>query len=54
MSRPRSGLASGSMWSIVDNLAQQILSFLIFAVLARLLAPDDLFPPQVRGAGVRV
>jgi O-antigen/teichoic acid export membrane protein len=28
------------MWSIVDNLAQQILSFLIFAVLARLLAPD--------------
>ncbi|KAF3996304.1 lipopolysaccharide biosynthesis protein [Glaciimonas immobilis] len=34
------GVASGSMWSIVDNLAQQILSFVIFAVLARFLAPD--------------
>jgi O-antigen/teichoic acid export membrane protein len=33
-------LASGSIWSIVDNLAQQILSFLAFAVLARFLAPD--------------
>lgn len=34
------GVASGSIWSIVDNLAQQILSFIIFAVLARFLAPD--------------
>ena len=33
-------LASGSMWSIVDNLAQQVLSFVVFAVLARFLAPD--------------
>lgn len=33
-------LASGSMWSIVDNLAQQVLSFAVFAVLARLLAPE--------------
>lgn len=33
-------LASGSIWSIVDNLAQQLLSFVIFAVLARFLAPD--------------
>ena len=34
------GLASGSIWSIVDNLAQQVISFVIFAVLARFLAPD--------------
>ncbi|MEB0164126.1 lipopolysaccharide biosynthesis protein [Glaciimonas sp. CA11.2] len=34
------GVASGSIWSIVDNLAQQALSFIIFAVLARFLAPD--------------
>src|SRR5450830_1017539 len=34
------GLASGSIWSIVDNLAQQVLSFAVFAVLARFLAPD--------------
>ncbi|WP_211451244.1 lipopolysaccharide biosynthesis protein [Collimonas antrihumi] len=34
------GLASGSIWSIVDNLAQQILSFAVFAVLARFLTPD--------------
>ncbi|KAF3998376.1 lipopolysaccharide biosynthesis protein [Glaciimonas immobilis] len=33
-------VASGSMWAIVDNLAQQVLSFIIFAVLARFLAPD--------------
>lgn len=31
---------SGSTWSIMDNLAQQVLSFAIFAVLARFLAPD--------------
>lgn len=31
---------SGSTWSIVDNLAQQVLSFVIFAVLARFLAAD--------------
>jgi O-antigen/teichoic acid export membrane protein len=33
------GLASGSMWSMIDNLAQQVLSFAIFAVLAHFLAP---------------
>ncbi|MEB0011019.1 lipopolysaccharide biosynthesis protein [Glaciimonas sp. Gout2] len=31
---------SGSTWSIMDNLAQQVLSFAIFAVLARFLEPD--------------
>ncbi|KAF3998232.1 lipopolysaccharide biosynthesis protein [Glaciimonas immobilis] len=31
---------SGSTWSILDNLAQQVLSFIIFAILARFLAPD--------------
>jgi O-antigen/teichoic acid export membrane protein len=34
------GLTSGSIWSIADNLAQQVLLFVIFAVLARFLAPD--------------
>jgi O-antigen/teichoic acid export membrane protein len=33
------GLASGSMWSMIDNLAQQVLSFAIFAVLAHFLQP---------------
>jgi O-antigen/teichoic acid export membrane protein len=33
------GLASGSMWSMIDNLAQQVLSFAVFAVLAHFLAP---------------
>ncbi|WP_211461626.1 lipopolysaccharide biosynthesis protein [Collimonas silvisoli] len=37
---PGGGLASGSIWSIVDNLAQQVLSFAVFAVLARFLTPD--------------
>ncbi|RXZ38429.1 lipopolysaccharide biosynthesis protein [Oxalobacteraceae bacterium CAVE-383] len=36
----KGSLASGSIWSIMDNLAQQVLSFVIFAVLARFLAPD--------------
>lgn len=35
----KGGLASGSMWSMIDNLAQQVLSFAIFAVLAHFLAP---------------
>jgi O-antigen/teichoic acid export membrane protein len=35
----RAGLASGSMWSMIDNLAQQVLSFAVFAVLAHFLAP---------------
>ena len=40
MNQKTTGLASGSIWSIVDNLAQQVISFVIFAVLARFLAPD--------------
>jgi lipopolysaccharide exporter len=40
MNQKTHGLASGSIWSIVDNLAQQAISFVIFAVLARFLAPD--------------
>jgi O-antigen/teichoic acid export membrane protein len=35
----KNGLASGSMWSMIDNLAQQVLSFAVFAVLAHFLAP---------------
>lgn len=30
-----------SIWSVVDNLAQQALSFVIFALLARLLSPAE-------------
>ena len=35
------GLASGSFWAVLDNLAQQGLSFIIFAILARLLNPAE-------------
>ncbi len=34
-------LGSGAVWSILDNLAQQVLSFLVFIVLARLVAPAE-------------
>lgn len=34
-------LASKSFWSILDNLVQQVLSFIIFAVLARWLTPHE-------------
>jgi len=30
-----------SAWSVVDNLAQQVLSFVIFALLARILSPAE-------------
>ena len=33
-------VASGSIWSIIDNLAQQVLAFAVFAVLARFLSPE--------------
>ena len=32
---------AGAMWSILDNLAQQVLSFAVFLVLARLVAPAE-------------
>src|SRR5471032_3663440 len=35
------GMASGSFWAVLDNLAQQGLSFIIFAILARLLNPAE-------------
>jgi O-antigen/teichoic acid export membrane protein len=34
-------LGSGAIWSILDNLAQQVLSFVVFLVLARLVAPVE-------------
>ncbi len=33
--------AARSMWSILDNLVQQVLAFAIFAVLARWLSPHE-------------
>lgn len=35
------GMGSGAMWSMLDNLAQQALSFLVFLLLARIIAPQD-------------
>ena len=35
------GWASRSVWSILDNLVQQVLAFLIFVVLARWLTPHE-------------
>lgn len=32
---------SGAAWAMLDNLAQQVLSFLVFLVLARLVSPTD-------------
>ncbi|MET0332778.1 MAG: lipopolysaccharide biosynthesis protein [Rhizobacter sp.] len=37
----KGGWASRSVWSITDNLVQQVLSFIIFAVLARWLTPHE-------------
>ncbi len=34
-------LGSGAIWSILDNLAQQVLSFAVFLVLARLVSPVE-------------
>jgi len=34
-------LSAGARWSMLDNLAQQVLSFLVFMVLARFVAPQD-------------
>ncbi len=34
-------IAAKSAWSILDNLVQQVLSFIIFAVLARWLTPRE-------------
>jgi O-antigen/teichoic acid export membrane protein len=34
-------LGSGALWSMLDNLAQQVLSFVAFLILARLIAPED-------------
>lgn len=36
----RAGFGSGAMWAMLDNLAQQALSFAIFIVLARFLLPE--------------
>jgi O-antigen/teichoic acid export membrane protein len=36
-----SRLGSGAVWSILDNLAQQALSFVVFLVLARLVSPVE-------------
>ncbi|HEX3141618.1 MAG TPA: oligosaccharide flippase family protein, partial [Rhizobacter sp.] len=35
------GMAAKSVWSICDNMVQQLLSFLVFAVLARWLTPHE-------------
>lgn len=37
----RNRLGSGAIWSLLDNLAQQVLSFLVFLVLARFVAPAE-------------
>jgi len=34
-------ISRGASWAMLDNLAQQAVSFLIFVVLARLIAPQD-------------
>ncbi len=38
--RPEPSLASGAIWSLLANLFSQIITFVIFLVLARLLSPD--------------
>ena len=37
----RGGWAAKSLWSVCDNVVQQLLSFMIFAVLARWLTPHE-------------
>ena len=34
-------MGAGALWSMLDNLAQQVLSFLVFLFLARIIAPQD-------------
>lgn len=41
MNEQRNHIGAGAKWSILDNLAQQVLSFLVFMVLARFVAPQD-------------
>jgi O-antigen/teichoic acid export membrane protein len=41
MTEHRNKLGAGVRWAMFDNLAQQVLSFLIFMVLARFVAPQD-------------
>lgn len=36
----KTGFGAGAIWSMLDNLAQQVLSFAIFIVLARFLLPE--------------
>lgn len=36
----KAGFGAGAAWSMLDNLAQQVLSFAIFVVLARFLLPE--------------
>ena len=36
---PKGSIASGAVWSILDNVAAQGITFVIFLVLARLLDP---------------
>ena len=42
MAEQRSELGGGALWSMLDNLAQQVFSFLVFLILARLIAPQEL------------
>ncbi|MBC7917464.1 MAG: oligosaccharide flippase family protein, partial [Rhodoferax sp.] len=41
MGESRPVMGAGAMWSMLDNLAQQVLSFLVFLFLARIIAPQD-------------
>lgn len=36
----KAGFGAGTLWAMLDNLAQQVLSFAIFIVLARFLLPE--------------
>ncbi|MDR3411211.1 MAG: lipopolysaccharide biosynthesis protein [Formivibrio sp.] len=40
MSGDRGLFGSSAMWSVLDNFAQQFLSFIIFMILARILTPE--------------
>lgn len=42
MAEPKTiSLGQGAFWSMLDNVVQQLLSFAVFLVLARLVSPDD-------------
>ncbi|MEY4345944.1 MAG: hypothetical protein RL032_1776 [Pseudomonadota bacterium] len=41
MAEQPSALGSGALWAMLDNLAQQVLSFAVFLILARLIAPQE-------------